>query len=104
MSAALDLVNAQDASSVATKLMSLLKNPPPLPVILRSQFCLKPDDDTWDHPDYPNVYVDLAEQLEDFKFRAVIYWTRPISETASEGDISAYFSRFARAIDEVCAP
>ncbi|KAL1709173.1 hypothetical protein EV121DRAFT_253281 [Schizophyllum commune] len=100
LSAALDLVNAQDASSVATKLMSLLKNPPPLPVILRSQFCLKPDDDTWDHPDYPNVYVDLAEQLEDFKFRAVIYWTRPISETASEEDISAYFSRFARAIDE----
>uniref|UniRef100_D8PQY6 Virilizer N-terminal domain-containing protein n=1 Tax=Schizophyllum commune (strain H4-8 / FGSC 9210) TaxID=578458 RepID=D8PQY6_SCHCM len=100
LSAALDLVNAQDASSVATKLMTLLKNPPPLHVILRSQFCLKPDDDTWDHPDYPNVYVDLAEQLEDFKFRAVIYWTRPISETASEEDISAYFSRFARSIDE----
>ncbi|KAL1740094.1 hypothetical protein HDZ31DRAFT_18973, partial [Schizophyllum fasciatum] len=100
LSEALDPANAKDPLSIATQLLTLMNDHPPLPSVLCLMYCLKPDENDWEHTDFPHVYVDLGAEVEDFKHDQVFYWTRPISEDASGENISAYFLKFARAVRE----
>ncbi|TRM67916.1 hypothetical protein BD626DRAFT_107944 [Schizophyllum amplum] len=100
LTAALDPANAQNSMSIASQLLTLMSDPPPLHTVLCLMYCLKPDENDWDHADFPNVYLDLRSELENFKLDQVFFWTRPISESAPGEDISAYFLKFAQAIKE----
>ena len=51
---------------LAEQLLSLIPDSPPLPLVVRLMFCLKPSDDDWDHPDFLNLYADLGGDDESF--------------------------------------
>ena len=66
-------------------MLSLIPDSPPLPLVVRLMFCLKPSDDDWDHPDFPYLYADLRGDDESFDLEGIVQAiSRPIRDDTSE--------------------
>ncbi|KAJ3800389.1 hypothetical protein GGU11DRAFT_412344 [Lentinula aff. detonsa] len=63
ISASIDPANSSDPTFLARNLLSLLEVPPPFSLISRLMFCLKPDNDDWDDPDFPYLFVDIDRDI-----------------------------------------
>ncbi|KAJ3772145.1 hypothetical protein FB446DRAFT_64835 [Lentinula raphanica] len=61
--ASIDPAHSSDPTFLARNLLSLLEESPPLSLISRLMFCLKPDNDDWDDPDFPYLYVDFDRDI-----------------------------------------
>jgi hypothetical protein len=62
----LDPSNANDPTLLAKQLLALIPDRPPLPILIRLMFCVKPSSSDWEHPDFPYIYVDLDHDIADF--------------------------------------
>ncbi|THH33535.1 hypothetical protein EUX98_g698 [Antrodiella citrinella] len=89
---ALDPSNANDPTQLARQLLSLIPDAPPLELIVRLMFCLKPSHDDWDSPDFPYLYPDLEQLPEEADLEQVSeYLMRPVADDIKE-DVLAQFS------------
>jgi hypothetical protein len=66
LSKPLDPSNTNDPTLLAKQILALTPDPPPLSVLIRLMYCVKPSNSDWDHPDFPYLYVDLDQDIADF--------------------------------------
>lgn len=99
ISPALDLANASDPTGLARQLLALIPGAPPLNLVIRLMFCLKPPNDDWDLPEFPHLYSDLNEEDIDIDldsaFRCL---SRPVAEDVSVESLQQFAEKIADAI------
>lgn len=79
---------------LAEQLLSLIPDSPPLSLVVRLMFCLKPSDDDWDHPDFPYLYADMGGDDESFDLEGIVQAiSRPIRDDTSDEVLSAFVNR-----------
>jgi hypothetical protein len=66
LSPILDPANSADPTTLTRNLLSLIPDAPPLPLVIRLMFCLKPTNDDWDLPEFPYLHPDFNEDPIDF--------------------------------------
>ncbi|KAI0796234.1 hypothetical protein BC629DRAFT_1581693 [Irpex lacteus] len=87
--------------SLAYQLLDLIADSPPLPLIVRLMFCLKPSNDDWDSPSFPYLYADLEGLPEDADIEHVVEATlRPAADDTSD----AIFQNFAQKVAQALVP
>jgi len=81
LSQALDPSNTKDPTQLARHLLNLIPDAPPLPLVIRLMFCLKPPNDDWDLPEFPYLHPDLSDISEDIVLERVAELTnKPVSD------------------------
>lgn len=99
LSRAVDPSNSSDPTLLAKNLLSLLPDPPPLPLLIRRMFCLKASDEEWDLPEFPHIYADLDAGIPDFSLeKAVDCTTRPVPDDIAYESLDAFAKRIADSI------
>ncbi|KAF8076742.1 hypothetical protein FPV67DRAFT_1472518 [Lyophyllum atratum] len=61
---AVDPSNSSDPTMLAKQLLALIPDSPPLPLVVRLMFCLKPSNDDWNLPEFPYLHADLEAYNE----------------------------------------
>ena len=96
LSRAIDPANSTDPKELAEKLLSIISDPVPLPLVVRLMFCLKPSDEDWEDPEFPHLYSDLENSDEDFDLEGVVASVRrPIRESTSTEAFTTLANRVA---------
>lgn len=106
LSRAVDPSNSSDPTLLAKQLLSLIPDSPPLPLVVRLMFCMKPSNEDWELPDFPYLHADLdGEVEEDFDLQAALRWTsRPVQDDTSLETLSRFAVRVASCIGQkVCS-
>ncbi|KAH6914765.1 hypothetical protein BKA70DRAFT_1093863 [Coprinopsis sp. MPI-PUGE-AT-0042] len=94
LSTALDVASASEPKELAEKLLTLMNVNPPLPLIIRLMFCLKPSEDDWDDPDFPYLYADLDDKDSDFDLEGVVSsLSRPVRDDLSKDEFMTLVER-----------
>lgn len=97
----LDPGSHHDPTALAYQLLDLIADSPPLPLIVRLMFCLKPSNDDWDSPSFPYLYADLEGLPEDADIEHAVEATlRPAADDTSD----AIFQNFAQKVAQVLVP
>lgn len=100
LSDALDPANARDPTKLALQLLDLISDAPPLPLIIRLMFCLKPSNEDWDLPDFPYIFANLDQLPDDATLEDTFKFS---SRSASDESKTEWFvefaERLARAVD-----
>ncbi|KAJ4479146.1 hypothetical protein J3R30DRAFT_3882194 [Lentinula aciculospora] len=120
LSASIDPANSTDPTFLARNLLSLLEDTPPLSLVSKLMFCLKPDSDDWDEPDFPYLFVDFdrdifqsslkteeddetmnsGEDQINFDIEATLdAMSKPVSDTVAEGTLTKFAQVVADNID-----
>ncbi|KAG6841858.1 hypothetical protein C0991_006266 [Blastosporella zonata] len=100
LSKAIDPSTSSDPTLLAQRLLALLPDAPPLPLVVRLMFCLKPTNDDWELPDFPYLYADLeslAEGAQDIEFINDLL-SRPVQDEATEEELETFAARVADCI------
>ena len=99
LSRKIDPSSSSHPIQLAEQLLSLIPDSPPLPLVVRLMFCLKPSDDDWDHPDFPYLYADLEGDDESFDLEGIVQAiSRPIRDDTSEEVLLAFVNRIVELI------
>ncbi|KAF8897862.1 hypothetical protein BD779DRAFT_1667776 [Infundibulicybe gibba] len=64
LSQPLDPSRSLDPSQLARQLLLLIPDSPPLSLVIRLMFCLKPSNDDWDLPDFPICILIWTQKLK----------------------------------------
>lgn len=89
LSSALDPANARDPTKLARQLLDLIPEAPPLPLIIRLMFCLKPSNEDWDLPDFPYLFSDLEQLTEETSIDDIFRLTaRPLSDVTKADSLA----------------
>lgn len=104
LSKAVDPANSLDPTTLARNLLSLISNAPPLSLVIRLMFCMKPANEDWDMPDFPYLFTDLLIEAEDFDLdKAIQIISKPIPEAVSEDALTKFAEAIGRCIGaKVC--
>ena len=99
-SRAVDPSNSSDPTLLAKQLLSLIPDSPPLPLVVRLMFCMKPSNEDWELPGFPYLYANLdGEVEEDFDLQTAIRWAyRPVHDDTSFECLSRFAGRVASCI------
>ncbi|CAA7258559.1 unnamed protein product [Cyclocybe aegerita] len=81
---ALDVTNSAKPVSLVHQILSLLPSPPPLSLIIRLMFCLKPDSEDWDDPEFPYVYSDLDKRFNEDDVESEVFDLESLVKTVSK--------------------
>ncbi|KAI0797020.1 hypothetical protein C8Q75DRAFT_710409 [Abortiporus biennis] len=99
LSRPLDPSNASDPTDLARKLLKSIPGAPPLPLIIRLLFCLKPQNDDWDLPDFPYLFSNLDDVATDADLEKIFELTsRPVADEVSEDTLDNFAKGLARLI------
>ncbi|KAH9955114.1 hypothetical protein BGW80DRAFT_1476506 [Lactifluus volemus] len=99
LSPALDPANSEDPTALTCNLLSLIPDAPPLPLVIRLMFCLKPANDDWDLPEFPYLHPDLDEDPDDFDLDYAYQLTsQPVAEDVPVESLQRFADRVADAI------
>ncbi|KAG6902454.1 hypothetical protein C0995_016315 [Termitomyces sp. Mi166 len=100
LSKAIDPSASSDPTLPARKFLALMPDAPPLPLVIRLMFCLKPSNDDWDLPDFPYLYADLESlRDEELNLEAVNdLLSRPVRDETTEEELSAFAAKVAECI------
>jgi len=91
---AVDPSNSSEPTMLAEHLLSLLPDSPPLSLIIRLMFCLKPPDEDWEHPDFPYLYSDLDNEDEIYDLATLVQSiSRPVKDDVSVDTVSTFAAR-----------
>ncbi|KAK0190531.1 hypothetical protein F5146DRAFT_1121051 [Armillaria mellea] len=91
-----DPANAADPTQLARALLMLIPDSPPLHLVIRLIFCLKPAYDDWDDPKFPYLNDTKLQTDTDFSLeRAWKMIETPIRDNTSEELISSFSERVA---------
>jgi hypothetical protein len=89
-----DPSNSTEPTMIAQQLISLLPDSPPLSLIVRLMFCLKPPNEDWEHPDFPYLYSDLDSEDEMYSIATLVQSiSRPVKDDVSVDTLSAFTER-----------
>ncbi|KDQ64455.1 hypothetical protein JAAARDRAFT_145190 [Jaapia argillacea MUCL 33604] len=101
LSRVLDPSNSTNPTHLAQQLLDMIPDAPPLPLVIRLMFCLKPSNDDWDRPDFPYIYADLDEDSMDLDLETAFRLTaRPVSDDVSQETLQ----RFAGSVEAAMGP
>lgn len=100
LSRAVDPSNSSDPTALARELLTLLPDSPPLPLVVRLMFCLKPSDEDWDLPEFPYLHADLdAETEEEVDLEtAILYTSKPVRDDTPDESLSRFVAKVAGCI------
>ena len=103
LSPALDPANSNDPTLLAKQLLALIPEAPPLPLVVRLIFCLKPPHDDWNLPGFPYLHADLDRQMEEeFGLESIIQAvSRPVRDDVTDPTLSK-FGAVVAACPKVC--
>lgn len=101
----LDPASFRDPTKLANQLLQLIPDAPPLPLVIRLMFCLKPANDDWDLPDFPYVYSDLDEFSDGSEIELASSLTsRPVVDDAPNAALHSFAQKVALSLGpKVCA-
>ncbi|KAI0029917.1 hypothetical protein K488DRAFT_55305 [Vararia minispora EC-137] len=98
LSSALDPATDRDPTRLAQSLLTLIPDAPPLPLIVRLMFSLKPANDDWDLPEFPYIYPNLEEEgVFDLQAAAQVT-NRPVSDEISLESLRKFADRVAGSV------
>jgi len=92
LSPALDLANSPNPTALAEQLLTLMPSPTPLPLLIRLMFCLKPEEEDWDNPNFPYVYSNFELAMNDDDFENEVFDLGSLVQSVSKPlkhDVSA---------------
>lgn len=92
LSPALDLAVSPNPTALAERLLTLMPSPTPLSVLIRLMFCLKPEEEDWDNPNFPYVYSNFEMALSDDDFENEVFDLGSLVQSVSKplkDDVSA---------------
>ncbi|KAI9464297.1 hypothetical protein F5148DRAFT_1210170 [Russula earlei] len=96
----LDPANSGDPTTLTRNLLSLIPNAPPLPLVIRLMFCLKPTNDDWDLPEFPYLHPDLSDDPVDFDLEyAYQLASQPVADDVPLDVLQRFADRVAAAIE-----
>jgi hypothetical protein len=100
LSRAVDPSNSLDPTLLAKQLLSLIPDSPPLPLVVRLMFCMKPSNEDWELSGFPYLHADLnGEVEEDFDLQTAIRWMyRPVRDDTPYESLSKFADRVASCI------
>jgi hypothetical protein len=99
LSRAVDPSNASDPTLLAKQLLSLIPDSPPLPVVIRLMFCLKPSEEDWDLPEFPYLNPDLDAEVVDYNFEKALHCTaKPVRDDIPYEFLAEFASKVADSI------
>ena len=99
LSPPLDPANSADPTTLTRNLLSLIPDAPPLPLVIRLMFCLKPANDDWDFPEFPYLHPDLEVDLMEFDLDYVHQLTsQPVADDVPLDVLQRFADRVADAI------
>jgi hypothetical protein len=101
LSPALDPANSGDPTALTRNLLSLIPDAPPLPLVIRLMFCLKPANDDWDLPEFPYLHPDLDEDPDEFDLD---YAYRLTSQPVADDVPLEVLQRFADKVVDAIEP
>ncbi|KAJ2917473.1 hypothetical protein MD484_g2906, partial [Candolleomyces efflorescens] len=99
LSKAIDPANSSEPKLLAEKLLSIISDPVPLPLVIRLMFCLKPADDDWEDPEFPHLYSDLEDNEADFDLEGVVSSIRRPIQDDIPNDSEAFAKLATRVLD-----
>jgi hypothetical protein len=89
---ALDLAMSSNPTVLAEQLLTLMPSPTPLSLLIRLMFCLKPEEEDWDNPNFPYVYSNFEMALTDDDFENEVFDLGSLVQAVSKplkDDVSA---------------
>lgn len=97
LSRAIDPANSADPTEVAKQLLALIPDSPPLSLVVRLMFCLKPSNEDWDLPDFPYIYADLDTQTGDEEDLEAIFEivSKPVRDNTTDEALEIFAARIA---------
>ena len=101
LSPILDPANLGDPTILTCNLLSLIPDAPPLPLVIRLMFCLKPANDDWDLPEFPYLHPDLGDYPSDFDLDDAYQLT---SQPVADDVPLEVLQRFADKVADVIGP
>ncbi|KAJ7639333.1 hypothetical protein FB45DRAFT_424905 [Roridomyces roridus] len=100
LSSTIDPCNMLDPSHLAKRLLSLIPDSPPLALVIRLMFCLKPSNEDWDLPEFPYLHADIQVDKDLFfdLDTALSCTAKPVRDDVSYEVLSAFASKVAEAV------
>lgn len=99
LSKAVDPSNSRDPTVLAQQLLALIPDSPPLALVIRLMFCLKPSNEDWDLPEFPYLHADLETEEEDFDLESAIHLTsKPVRDDTQHDSLSNFAANVAEHI------
>ncbi|KAF7352388.1 hypothetical protein MVEN_01203100 [Mycena venus] len=99
LSRAVDPSSMLDPTRLANQLLSLIPDSPPLALVIRLMFCLKPSNEDWDLPEFPYLHADLDAENEPFDLEMALLCTaKPVRDDISYESLSAFANKVAESI------
>ena len=99
LSPILDPAHSGDPTTLTRNLLSLIPNAPPLPLVIRLMFCLKPANDDWDLPEFPYLHPDFGDCPIDFDLDYAYQLTsQPVADDVPLEVLQGFADRVADAI------
>ena len=99
----LDVANKADPTELAQSLLTLIPNEsrPQLPLIIRLMFCLKPSNEDWEEKDFPHLYSDLENGLDNINLeKAVSMTARPVADSVDEFVLRNFAQKLGESVEE----
>jgi hypothetical protein len=99
LSESIDPANSSDPTLLAKQLLELVPNSPPLSLVIRLVLCMKPDNDDWDHPEFPYLHADLETNEPDMTLTVALdIIGRPIHEGTSNEALAHFVASVLKTI------
>jgi hypothetical protein len=92
LSPALDVANSARPTALAEQLLALMPSPAPLSLLIRLMFCLKPEKEDWDNPDFPYVFSHFDRIFGDDNIENEVFDLESLVQSVSKpmkDDVSA---------------
>ncbi|KAK7062154.1 hypothetical protein R3P38DRAFT_2833730 [Favolaschia claudopus] len=97
LSRAVDPASMLDPAHLAKQLLSLIPDSPPLALIIRLMFCLKPSNEDWELPEFPYLHADLDVETDNI-FDLDIALAKPVRDDISYESLSAFATKVAESV------
>jgi hypothetical protein len=94
LSRVVDPSNSPDPTSLARHLLTLIPESPPLSLIIRLMFCLKPSNDDWDLPEFPYIFSNLDDEDLDLH-KAFLASARPVRDDLGNEALQSFAEKVA---------
>lgn len=92
LSPALDVANSVHPTALAEGVLALMPSPAPLSLLIRLMFCLKPEKEDWDNPDFPYVFSHFDKIFGDDNIENEVFDLESLVQAVSKpmrDDVSA---------------
>ncbi|KAG5648761.1 hypothetical protein DXG03_000109 [Asterophora parasitica] len=100
LSKAVDPSYASDPTLLAKQLLALIPDSPPLPLVVRLMFCMKPSNDDWDLPEFPYIHADLGARTDEEMTLeiGIEMLSKPVRDNTADEDLVAFAARLSGCI------